>query len=218
MAKKSFLIIGAGKFGHYICRELSSLGHDIMLADEQEEKMSDLLGCVISAKIGNCSRRDVLETFGVEDFDTCMVCISDSFQDSLQITDMLKELGAKHVVSLAGTDTQAKFLLKNGADEVIFPERDIAVRDAVRLGSDSVFDYIELSDEYSLFEVAPPVAMLGRTIAQVGVRANYNVSIVAIKRAQGSMLIPDAGYVFCADEHLMVMGRNDDVNRMLDAK
>jgi len=215
MARKSFLIIGAGKFGHYLTRELSARGSDILLADENEDKLSDLLDCVVSAKIGDCTRRDVLTTFGVEDFDACIVCVSDNFQNSLQITDLLRELNARRIISLAATSTQAKFLLKNGADEVVLPERDMAERLAVSIGNDSIYDYFELSKAYSLFEITPPPALSGRTLAQEAVRAKYGVNIVAVKPGEGEMFIPDGGYVFNGRDHLMVLGRNEDVDRFL---
>ena len=141
---KSFLIIGMGKFGHHICRELAKFDNEIVIADIDENRMDDLLDCVISAKIGDCTREDVMRTFGVDNYDACYVCIND-FEASLQITDLLHELGARYIIALAATNIHEKFLKKNGADMIVYPSRDIAERIAVSLSNDKIFDIIEFS-------------------------------------------------------------------------
>ena len=123
---KSFLIIGLGRFGTHLCKDLSKLDNEIMVVDENEAVMEDVLSFVTSAKIGDCTNEKVLATLGVGNFDVCFVCIGSNFQSSLEITSLLKEMGARYVVSKANRDIHAKFLLRNGADEVIYPDRDIA--------------------------------------------------------------------------------------------
>ena len=212
---KSFLVIGAGKFGHYLCRELHDAGSDVMIVDEDESKLTDMLSYVSSAKIGDCTRKSVLMTFGVEDFDAAMVCIPEDFQDSLQTVDLLKELGAKYVLAVASTEVQAKFLRKNGADEIIFPERDIAKRLAVSISNDSIFDFINLSDEYAIYEISAPKRWLKHTIVEINVQKNHRVNIVVIKSPSGNMKMPSAQYVFNEHDHLMVMGRKSDIEKLV---
>ncbi len=212
---KSFLIIGMGRFAHYLCRELAALGNEIVIADTDEDRMSDLLDYVVSAKIGDCTRREVLSSFGVGNFDACFVCIGSNFQNSLQVTDLLKELGAVHVISRATTDIHAKFLLRSGADEVVFPDRDMSERIAVRASNDSIFDYFELSEDLAVYEISVPHRWLGRTIAEVNVRAKYRVSILAYKQDGHMYTISSPNYRFVETEHLMVLGTREDVERLV---
>lgn len=212
---KSFLVIGAGKFGHFVCQGLNAAGCDVMIVDEDESKLSDMLSYVSSAKIGDCTRKSVLMTFGVEDFDAAIVCIPEDFQDSLQTVDLLKELGAQYVVAVASTEVQAKFLRKNGADEIIFPDRDIAKRLAVSISNDSVFDFINLSDEYAIYEISAPKRWLKHSIIEINVQKNYNVNIVVVKSPEGTMTMPGAKYVFNDRDHLMVLGRKSDIEKLI---
>ena len=147
---KTILMIGMGKFGHHLCQNLARLGNEIMIVDDREEVLEDLLPVVTSAKIGDCTNEEVLKSLGVRNFDLCFVCIGTNFQSSLEITSLLKEMGAKYVISKANRDIHAKFLLRNGADEVIYPDRDIAEKLAVKVSANHVFDYIELTEEYSI--------------------------------------------------------------------
>ena len=163
---KSILIIGMGRFGQHLCRNLLKLGNDVMIVDQKEETLEELFPLVTSAKIGDCTKLDVLKSFGVGNFDVCVVCIGTNFQTSLEITSLLKELGAKRVISKAARDVHAKFLLRNGADEVIYPERDIAERLAVRVTANHVFDYIEMGD-YGIYEIPTLKEWQGRTIKDV---------------------------------------------------
>lgn len=212
---KSILIIGMGRFGHHLCMNLSELGNEIMIVDQKEEVLDDLLPYVTSAKIGDCTNEEVLKSLGVGNFDLCFVCIGTNFQSSLEITSLVKELGAKYVISKANRDIHAKFLLKNGADEVIYPDRDIAEKLAVRHSTDHVFDYIEITDDYSVYEIPPMQEWLGRTIREVDFRAKYNVSILGTKKGGGVKLLPAADHIFANDEHLMVIGRRTDVEKLI---
>lgn len=139
---KSFLIIGMGRFGSHLCRNLAKLGNEVMIVDQNEELLEPLLPYVTDAKIGDCTKEEVLKSLGVGNFDKCFVCIGTNFQSSLEITCLLKELGAKYVISKATRDVHAKFLLRNGADKIIYPDRDIAEKCAVQYSSDNVFDYL----------------------------------------------------------------------------
>lgn len=211
---KSFLIIGMGKFGHHMCQNLAALGNELMVVDEIEENVEDVVDIVTSAKVGDCTKTDVLQSFGVGNFDACIVCIGENFQSSLEITYNLSELGAKNIISLASTDIHAKFLLRNGADHVIYPERDMAGRLAVSISNDSVFDYIRLSDEYSIMEVIPLKAWLGKNVIQANVRAKYHINVLAVKDSQGKVSMPGTDYIFNAEDHLIVMGQQEDLNQL----
>lgn len=212
---KSILIIGLGKFGHHLCRNMAELGNEIMVVDQKEEVLEDLLPIVTSAKIGDCTNEEVLKSLGVSNFDLCFVCIGTNFQSSLEITSLIKEMGARYVISKANRDIHAKFLLKNGADEVIYPDRDIAEKLAVRHSANHVFDYIELTDDYSIYEIPPLTEWLGKSIRDVNFRVKYKVSILGTKKGEDVSLLPSADHIFAADEHLMVIGRAEDLDRIL---
>ena len=213
-AMKSILIIGLGKFGHHLCSNLAELGNEIMAVDIKEEVLEDLLSVVTSAKIGDCTNEEVLKSLGVRNFDICFVCIGTNFQSSLEITSLIKELGAKYVISKANRDIHAKFLLRNGADEVIYPDRDIAEKLAVRVSANHVFDYIELTEEYSIYEIPLMKEWAGRSIKDIDIRAKYHVNVLGTKTDGQLTLITEADYVLRRDEHLMVLGRNEDVARI----
>ncbi|MBO5159555.1 MAG: TrkA family potassium uptake protein [Lachnospiraceae bacterium] len=212
---KSFLIIGMGKFGHHMCNNLAQLGNELMVVDEIEEKVEDVVDIVTSAKVGDCTKLDVLRTFGVANFDTSFVCIGDDFQSSLEITYNLSELGAKNIISLASTDIQAKFLLRNGADHVIYPERDMASRLAVSISNDSIFDYIKLSDEYSIVEITTAKEWVGKNIIQANIRAKHHINVLAVKDDNGKISMPGAEYIFNKEDHVIVMGLQEDINRLV---
>ena len=212
---KSILIIGMGRFGHHLCRNLAELGNQIMIVDEVEERLEPMLPYVVSAKIGDCTNETVLESLGISNFDICFVCIGTNFQSSLEITSMVKEMGAKWVVSKASRDIHAKFLLRNGADEVIYPDRDLAEKMAVRYSANHVFDYIELTEEYSIYEIPLVKEWVGRTIGDIDIRAKYHVNVLGTKKGGDLSLLPGADYVLKSDEHLMVLGQNEDVDRIL---
>ena len=211
---KSFLLIGMGKFGHHLCRELAKQSNDIMIVDEKEEKLTDLLSYVASAKIGDCTKAEVLRSFSVDIFDACIVCVADDFQSSLEITDLLHDLGAKKIISLASTEIQAKFLLRSGADHVIFPERDVAQRVAARESNDSIFDCIELSDEYSVYEIAVPDSWCGKTLQTLGVRTRFQINVLAVK-SKGQIRMPNPQETLQAEDHLVILGTNTDVHTLI---
>ena len=214
---KSILIIGMGRFGQHLCRNLAALENEIMIVDQEEERLEDMLPLVVSAKIGDCTNETVLKSLGIDNFDICFVCIGTNFQSSLEITSMLKEMGARYVVSKANRDIHAKFLLRNGADEVIYPDRDIAEKLAVSYSANHVFDYIELTDEFSIYEIPPLPEWVGKSLKELALRNVHHISILAVKRPDGEMcMMPDANYVILADDHLMVIGMNTDIQKLLD--
>lgn len=212
---KSVLIIGLGRFGQHLCKKMTELKNEVMVVDIKAENVEALMPLVTNAQIGDCTNVEVLKSIGIGNFDVCFVCIGTNFQSSLEITSLLKENGAKYVVSKATRDIQAKFLLRNGADEVIYPDRDIAEKVAVRFSANHVYDYIEINNEYSIFEIPVADEWAGKTIREVNFRAKYRVSIMGVKKGDETQFLPMADHVFGEKEHLMVIGRIEDVERLL---
>ena len=166
---KNVLLIGAGRFGRHIAMQLSPLGHQVMAVDTNEERINDVLPFVTNAQIGVSTSAEFLRSLGIGNFDVCFVTISGNFQNSLETTSLLKELGAKCVVSRAGRDVQAKFLLRNGADHVVYPEKQMAKWAAIRFTADHIFDYIEIDEQHGIFEVQVSEAWVGKSVGELDV-------------------------------------------------
>lgn len=212
---KSFLIIGMGSLGNHLCEELSKNNCEIMLADIDPLKLETTYSEVVSARVCDCTKREVLESLGVEDFDVCFVCIEDYFQACLEITDLLKELGAKKVYSTANRKIEEKFLLKNGADRIIYPERDICRKIAGIECSQHVFDYINVADDYSIFEIEPLKKWLGKTVMELDFRNRYNLNIIAYKTDGKIVPFFNADYTFKENEHLLVLGNARELEKII---
>lgn len=212
---KSVLIIGLGRLGHHLCMKMAELGNEILIVDQDEEQMKDLLQYATLSRIGDCTDVEVLKSLGVGNYDLCYVCIGSNFQSSLEITSLLKEMGAKYVVSKANRDIQAKFLLRNGADEVVYPDRDVAERIAVKHSANHVFDYIELTDEYSIYEIPPAKKWVGKSIQELDIRKKYHVSIVGVKQQGELQVLPPAARKMEENDHLMVIGKKEDIDKIL---
>jgi trk system potassium uptake protein TrkA len=210
---KSFLLIGLGRFGRHVAQKLDEQGHQVMAIDKEEKRVNNVLSYVTNAQIGDSTDEDFLRSLGVSDFDVCIVAIGDDFQSSLETTSLLKELGGKLVVSRAARDVHAKFLLRNGADQVVYPEKQLAEWTAIRYSSDYIFDYIQLSEEYSIFEIAIPDKWVGKTIGQLDVRKKYNINILAIK--DGTMMNPVIlpNTILSAGERVLVLGHQKDIKK-----
>lgn len=214
---KSILVIGMGRFGHHLARNFLENGHDVMIVDENEEKLEDMVPYATSTKIGDCTKEEVLKSIGVRNFDVVFVCIGTNFQSSLEITSLVKEQGAKKVISKATRDIQAKFLLRNGADEVIYPEKDIAEKWAERYSLDNIFDYIDLPGPIGIYEMPPLKEWVGKSIRESDIAAKYRVSILGIKKlhAQEMNMMPSPDYIIKDTDHLMVMAANEVAERLL---
>lgn len=208
---KSVLVIGMGRFGQHIAMKFEELGNEVMAVDISEEKINEILPKVTSAQIGDCTREPVLRSIGVGNFDICIVAVGNNFQSSLEITLLLKELGAQKIIAKASRDIHAKFLMRSGADEVIYPEKEMAEKAAVRYNARNVFDYIELTPEYSVFEITPMDSWINKTIEQVAVRTKHHISILATKIGDNIRPLPKPDHVFTHEEHLIVFGRKEDV-------
>lgn len=203
---KSILLIGLGRFGRHIAAELDRLGHEVMAVDTSEERIQKCLHIVTNAQIGDSTDEEFLSSLGVDNYDVCIVAIGSSFQNSLETTSLLKELGAKYVVARAERDVQEKFLLRNGADEVIYPEKQVAKWAAIRYSADHILDYIEIEGDYSIFEVTLPKAWEGKTLAELDIRRKYGINVLGI-RQQGKLemtVLPDL--VLSEENTLLVLG------------
>lgn len=203
---KSILLIGIGRFGKHIAMDLHKLNHQVMVVDDNEDRINELLPYVTNAQIGDSTNRDFLESLGVNNFDVCFVAIGKDFQSSLETTCTLKELGAKLVVSRAASDVHAKFLLRNGADEVIYPEKQIAKWASIRYSSDHILDYIELDESHAIFEVSVPKEWVGKSILQLDVRRKYNINIMGIKQGGRMNVSVSPDTLLTEDITLLVLG------------
>lgn len=213
---KSVLIIGMGRFGHHLAKNMLELGNDVMIIDIDEGKMEDIVPYATSAKIGDCTNPEVLKSLGIANFDLIFVCIGTNFQSSLEITSLVKEMGGKRVISKATRDIQAKFLLRNGADEVIYPEKDIAEKCAERYSVDNVFDYIELTDDYAIYEIPPLQEWIGKTIRENDIARRHKVTVLGTKGPDDRMkIMPSAEHVVAGTEHLIVLASRQVIGRLL---
>ena len=208
---KSVLLIGMGKFGQTLGERLLNMGDEVMIVDKNEDIVNTLAPKYTNALIANCMNENNLRTLDIPSFDVCVVAIGDDFQSSLEITSILKDLGARYVVSKATTEIQRKFLLRNGADEVVYPDHDIAEKLAVKLNSAKVFDYIELDAEYSIFEIAVPTEWYRKKIVDVNPRRKYGINILTIKKGRKIVTSPDAEYVFDDGDHMVIFGNTEKI-------
>ena len=206
MKHKSILLVGVGNFGKHIARKFNKLGHDVMAIDQDEERINDVMPLVTSAQIGDSTNEDFLRTLGVDNYDVCIVTIGGDFQSSLETTSLLKELGAKKVVSRAERDGQAKFLLRNGADEIVYPEKQLASWMGIRYSADHILDYIELDGEHAIFEVTVPKEWIGMTVGQLDIRRKYKINIMGIKKNGKFSVSITPDTVLTEDKTLMVVG------------
>ena len=210
---KSILLIGLGRFGRHVAEKLYELDHQVMAVDKQEDRVEAVMSYVTNAQIGDSTNMEFLETLGVSNFDVCIVAIASDFQSSLETTAYLKDLGAKMVVSRASRDVHARFLLRNGADEIVYPEKQVANWTAIRYSSEHIFDYVQLSDTHAIFEIEMPQNWVGKTIGQVDIRKKFNINIMALKRdGKLDMAIrPDT--MLTDDATMLVLGERRDIQK-----
>lgn len=210
---KSVLLIGLGLFGQHTAQRLSEDKHEIMAVDLIEERVNAILPYVTNAQIGDSTNKDFLASLGVDNFDLCIVTIGDDFQASLETTSLLSELGARKVVSRASSDIHEKFLLRNGADEVIYPEKQLAEWAATRYTSDSILDFIQIDSEHSIFELEVPSSWHDKTIASLNIRKKYNINIIAVKEYGKINMTISPDFEFAAGQSVLVVGRDRDIEK-----
>lgn len=213
---KSILVIGLGRFGRHLAEKFIELGDEVMAIDRDEEIVQSMMNIVTFAQIGDCTKESVLRSLGVNNFDICFVCIGEDFQSSLEITDLLRSLGAKYIVSKAGRDIHAKFLLKNGADEVIYPEKEMAYKVAVKFSSNHLIDYFEISDDSAIYEIYVPDNWYGKSIASLNVRSKYGLNILAVRDNKDKLNSnPRPEYVFEKGEKMIVLSTQANVKKFI---
>ncbi|MBQ9157377.1 MAG: TrkA family potassium uptake protein [Eubacterium sp.] len=210
---KSILLIGLGRFGRHIAMKLNDLNHEVLAVDSDEERVNRALSFVTNAVIGDSTDKEFLSTLGIRNFDACIVAIGDDFQSSLETASLLKELGADKVIARASRGVQEKFLLRNGADEVVYPEKQLAVWTAIRCTSEHILDYIELDRDYSIFELDVPAGWAGKSILDLNVRNRYHINILGL-REEGQLFMdikPDT--VLHVNSSILVLGKQKDVHK-----
>ncbi len=210
---KSVLLIGLGKFGKHIAMKLNELDHQVMAIDKNEELVNSLLPFVTDAQIGDTTNEEFLKSLGVNNYDVCIVTIGSDFQSSLETTSLLKELGAKLVISRASTDIHAKFLERNGADEVIYPEKQVADWAAIRYSANNILDFIEIDDKYAIFELTTPENWVGKTISQIDIRKKYGINIMAVKQDGRLNLSVTPDMILERGETFLVLGEVKNIQK-----
>ena len=210
---KSILLIGLGLLGKHIAVHLNELGHEVMAVDSNEERVNEVMPFVTSAQIGDSTNAEFLRSLGIGNYDICIVTISDNFQDSLETTSLLKELGAKCVVSRAERDVQEKFLLRNGADHVVYPEKQIAKWTAMRYTTDHIFDYIEIDRQHAIFEVEIPESWVGKSIGELDIRRKYGINILATKQDGKTNVTVTPNLVLTKDLTILALGEYKELQK-----
>lgn len=213
---KSILIIGTGVFGSTLAKGFAERDNQVMVIDSNEEAIKELLPVVDSGLVGDCTNEKVLEGLGVSEYDICFVCLSERyFQNCLEIVAMLKDLGAKYVIAKSSKDLHSRLLLKIGADEVIYPDQEVAEKCAVKYSSLDIFDFIELQHGYAIYEMAPVKAWIGKTLITANLRKHYNVNVIAFKYKDGNLSMnPDPNEAITNEMHLLVLGHTEDLKKI----
>ncbi|MCM1570032.1 MAG: TrkA family potassium uptake protein [Roseburia sp.] len=208
---KSILVIGLGRFGRHMAQKFIENGHEVMAVDSNEERADDAVGEIQQILIGDATEERFMESLGVRNFDLAVIAIGENFQTVLEVTVLLKDLGCPYIVARATRDVHKKLLLRNGADYVVYAEREVAERLAIKFGADSIFDYLELTPEIGIYEIAVPEKWKGRSMVELSIRNKYHVSVLATKKGEKIFPLPHPKHVFEADESIMVMGTAQDI-------
>ena len=210
---KNVLMIGMGRFGRYTARKLNEFGHDVMAVDKDEERINKVMDDVASARIGDATSSDFLRTLGIKDFDLCIVAVGDAFLEALEITSLVKELGAQKVISRATSATMEKFLLRNGADDVVYPEKQLASWMVMRHVTDHVLDYIALDSNYGIYDMSVPPEWNGRTVGELDIRKRYNLNILAIRDPGKSSMYVNSETVLRESQTILVLGTWKEIQK-----
>lgn len=211
---KSILIIGMGTLGRHLANRMAEQDNDVMIVDKDEERIEELSHCFSDAVIGDCTKDGVLRSIGVNNFDYCFVTVGEDFYAALEITSILKELGAKFVIVKAKKDRQAEFLKKIGADEVFYPEEEMAESLAIRYSTTNILDYVPLTEDYSVFEIPISPKWLGKSLKDLEIRKKYGVNVIAIKKGEELNPNVDGEYVFREGDHIVIIGKEEDAGKI----
>lgn len=211
---KSILLIGLSRFGKHLLIKLSEMDMDVLCIDIDEKRINNMMPYITNAQIGDSTNEAFIASLGVRNFDICFVSIANDFQSSLETTSLLKDYGAQKVIAVANRDIHAKFLLRNGADEVIYAEKEMAERAAIKYCADNVFDYIKLTNDYSIYEAKVPNHWLNKTVLDINVRQNHGINILATKKGNVLTLI-EPTHVFEKGESILMLGNDVDIKKLL---
>ena len=210
---KSVLLIGLGRFGKHIAEKLNEMNHQVLAVDKNEDRVNSALPYVTDAQIGDAANRSFLQTLGVDNFDVCYVAIGDDFESSLLVTSYLKELGAKKVISRASREVQRQFLLRNGADDVVYPEKQMAIWAAIRHTNEHVLDYIALDDEYAIYDLTVPEEWHGKTVGEIDIRKKYNLNLLAVREDGHPNMAITSETRLNQSQTILVLGKWKDVQK-----
>ena len=212
---KNVLLIGLGRFGRHMAQKLTDMHHQVLAIDKDERKIQEAMNYVTNAEIGDATDPALIDALGVKDFDLCVITMSHDLQASLEITALLKEKGAPYVLVRVSRDTHAHFLLACGADEIIYPEKEMADWAAVRYSGDHVYDYTRLSPDHAIYETEIPDAWIGHSVVDLGVRQRYHLNILAIRRNGNVEPMPGPSYQFRPGDRTVLLGSDKDVQKFL---
>ena len=210
---KTVLVIGLGRFGKHIVSKLNELHHQVMAVDKNEQRVNDVLPLVTDAQIGDAASKTFLRSLGVDNYDVCFVTIGDDFESSLLVTSYLKELGARKVISRASREVQRQFLLRNGADDVVYPEKQLAVWSAIRHTTDHVLDYIALDDEYAIYDLSVPAEWQGKTVGEMDIRKKYSLNLLAVREDGHPSMAVTSETRLSEGQTILVLGKWKDVQK-----
>ena len=208
---KQFAVIGLGRFGTGVAKTLNTMGYEVLVIDDDQERIQEIINDVTHAIQADAKDEQALKALGIRNFDVVIVAIGQDMQASILVTVLLKELGVKSVVTKAQTELHGKVLAKVGADKVVFPERDMGARLAHSLVSSNVLDHIELSPDHSILEVIAPDNLVGKTLKESALRAKYKITIMAIKRGGEIIVSPSPDDPIRENDILVAIGNNDNL-------
>lgn len=212
---KSVLIVGLGRFGRHMAKKFEEQGDEVLAVEKNEERADQAANYVRNIRIGDSTNEEFMASLGIRNFDLCIVAVGDNFLEALETTVVMKEQGAKFIIARATRDVHKKLLLCNGADYVVYAEREMAERLAVKYGASNVIDFIEVTPDYSIYEISTPSGWHGRTILEKDVRRKHKVSILGVKHDGDVQMLPDVDYVFNSEDTLIIMGKNSDLKPLI---
>ena len=215
---KSFVVIGMGRFGSSIAKELYKHGNEVMVIDENEELIQDIADDVPHAVVGDAADEAVLRSLGLRNFDVAIIAIGANLEASILVTVLLKEQGIKYILAKAQNELHGTILKKVGADRVILPEKDMAVRVANQLVQSNMLDYIALSTEYSIAEIKVPENWVGKTLKELDIRVHYGINIMAIKSDDGINISPMGEDILGEDDLIVVIGTDKEIANINKSK
>lgn len=216
MKRSQYAVIGLGRFGSSIAKELIKLGYEVLGIDKDEEHVDEMSNILTHVVVADATDEEVLRSLGIRNFDCVVVAIGDDIQASILTAILLKDIGVKQVVAKALSELHGKVLNKIGVDRVIFPERDMGVRVAHQLVSPNLLDFIELSKDYTIVELSVPKRLCGLSLKDLDPRARYGCSVVAINKKEGVIIAPSATDKVEEHDIMVLIGTNQQIETFED--